>query len=914
MDQSRESLGGASRGRGLRSLLASLAQRFPEPVLLVSQAGELLWANESALDIATAAGGGASPFCLAHFLPQGTPLSLLDLPPDGSPLTRRLDGASGPSTELWGARMLGKSADKFTALLMLRPLPPPVERILAAPDRLPGPFLRISKDGVLLFANAAARPLLEHWRAEVGCGLSEQVAALARHSLEEGWGRLQVRTSGQLFDLLAIALADPEEVILYGEDVLRFHRTHEELTRLTSAVEQADYLVVITDLDGCIQYVNRAFEATTGWSRRAVLGQTPRLLRSGEHPPEFYRSLWETLLSGKTYRGQITNRTRTGELYVEEKSIAPLADEEGHITHFVSTGRDVTTRLRAEEELRHSEERFALAAQGANDGLWDWDLKEDAVYFSDRWKAMLGCEPLEIGSGPEEWSTRIHPDDLEGFHANLKAHLDNRTPHFQAEYRVRHQSGSWRWMLARGLAVRDSQGRPYRMAGSQTDITARKQSEARLLHDALHDQLTGLPNRTLFMDRLSQALQRAKRTDKQYAVLFLDLDRFKIVNDSLGHALGDRLLLEIGRRLAGCIRPADTVARLSGDEFAVLLEEMREPADALRFAERALKSLGSPFSIEGREVYSSCSIGIAQSGLGYESPEEMLRDADTAMYRAKATGKSRFVVFDRAMHQEALSLLELETDLRRATERHDFQLHYQPIVSLATGKIAGFEALVRWPHETKGFIPPSRFIPLAEETGLIIPMGNRILRDACRQLRTWQGKHARAPKLHMAVNLSGVQMLQPELIMQIDLALREFGLDGRTLKLEITESVIMEHAQYALEMLQQIKALNIRLAIDDFGTGYSSMSYLRRYPIDTVKVDQSFVAKINVDEECLEIVRSTITMAHNLKMDVVAEGVETAEQLARIRALGCDYAQGYFFSRPVDRDTAEALLSGGLSW
>ena len=682
-----------------------------------------------------------------------------------------------------------------------------------------------------------------------------------------------------------------------------------EVALLSQAVAQCSEVVFATDANGIIQFVNPAFEKITGYTAEEAIGQTPRILKSGKHPPEFYERFWATVLSGQTYRGMVANRRKDGAIFYEEKVVSPLKDQEGRITHFVSTGKGLSERMRAEAELLASEERYALAAAGANDGLWDWDISAERIFFSPRWLAMVGLGEEDIGNSLEDWLQRIHPDDAAAFRVKLEAHLRGDTPHFEHEHRIIHTDGGFRWMLTRGLAVRDPAGKAYRMAGSQTDITERKVAEERLIHDALHDALTGLPNRALFMDRLAQAIARtARREGYEFAVLFMDLDRFKVVNDSLGHMMGDQLLVGMANRLATCLRPADTVARLGGDEFVILLEDIRTATDATLFADRIQRALKAPFNLQGREVFTTTSIGIALSVLGYEGPEEMLRDADIAMYKAKSMGKARSAVFDRTMHSTAVALLELETELRRAVEHMDFRMVYQPIVGLQDRRVIGFEALIRWQHPQKGYIPPSQFIPLAEETGLIVPIGLWTLRESIRQLRTWQGLVRRTPPLTISVNLSGIQLLQPELIMQVDLMLREYGLDGRTLKLEITESIIMEHAQYALEMLKQLKAQSVRLAIDDFGTGYSSMSYLRRYPIDTVKLDQSFIARITADDESLEIVRSIVTMAHNLKMDVIAEGVETREQLERLRDLGCEYGQGFYFSRPVERDAAEALL------
>ena len=430
-----------------------------------------------------------------------------------------------------------------------------------------------------------------------------------------------------------------------------------------------------------------------------------------------------------------------------------------------------------------------------------------------------------------------------------------------------------------------------------------------------HDPLTGLCNRTLFLDRLRHAITRTRRhPEAQFALLFLDLDRFKVVNDGLGHETGDKLLMAMARRLETSIRGSDTVARLGGDEFGILLEDIQGVQDATAYAGRLLAQMKGPLKIEDREVYTTASIGIASSSLGYEHAEDVLRDADIAMYQAKALGRVRYVLFDKPMRDEAMAVLDLETELRRAVERLEFRLHYQPIVSLKSGRVAGFEALLRWPHASRGYIPPMQFIPLAEETGLITPLGLWIFRQAIQQLNVWHGRFPQNPPLFVSVNLSGVQLLQPELINEMDLMLREFGVEGRHVKLEVTESAIMEHAQYAKEMLQQMKAQQLKLCIDDFGTGYSSMLYLRRYPFDTVKVDYSFVSKMEADDESLEIVRSIVTMAHNLKMDVVAEGVENHEQLARLRALKCEYGQGFFFAKALDPEDAEALLASNWYW
>ncbi len=443
----------------------------------------------------------------------------------------------------------------------------------------------------------------------------------------------------------------------------------------------------------------------------------------------------------------------------------------------------------------------------------------------------------------------------------------------------------------------------------QAEITERRIAEAKLIHDAFHDSLTGLPNRLLFIERLGRVIQRSKRLkDYFFAVLFLDLDRFKVVNDSLGHLLGDQLLIAFVRRLEVCLRSIDTVARLGGDEFVILLDGIKDISDATQIADRIQKELTLPFNLDGHEVFISTSIGIALSTTGYDQPEEVLRDADTVMYRAKALGKARHEVFDKDMHARAVELLQLENDLRRSLERQELQVYYQPVVSLKTGRIDSFEALVRWQHPCRGMVSPADFIPIAEETGLIVPIGYWVLNEACRQISVWQKLDPARSPLTISVNFSGKQFSQPNLIKQIANILEETNLDGSSLKLEITESVLIESAESAAAMLLQLKKLGVEVYIDDFGTGYSSLSYLHRFPIDALKIDRSFINRMGSYEN-LEIVQTIMTMAHNLDMSVVAEGIETEQQLIQLTQLQCEYGQGYFFSKPLNSEAAGALIN-----
>jgi diguanylate cyclase (GGDEF)-like protein len=436
---------------------------------------------------------------------------------------------------------------------------------------------------------------------------------------------------------------------------------------------------------------------------------------------------------------------------------------------------------------------------------------------------------------------------------------------------------------------------------------ALKESKEHFRHAAFHDALTGLPNRALLTDHLKLAIERSKRRPEHlFAVLFLDLDRFKNINDSLGHTIGDQLLIAIARRVDGCLRPMDTVARLGGDEFAILLDGLEDFNAAIHVAQRVQDELMQPFNLNGYEVYTSASIGIALSTTGYEHPDNILRDADIAMYRAKDNGKARYEIFDKVMHTRAVALLKLENDLRRAIERQEFRVYYQPIISLETNQIAGFEALVRWEHPERGLVPPAEFIPLSEETGLITEIGQWVLKEACHQMRQWQIAYQRP--LTVSVNLSGKQFIQPNLIEQIKTILRETDFDPHWLRLEITESVVMENAEAAATMLLQLRDIGVHLSIDDFGTGYSSLSYLHRFPVTTLKIDRSFIGRMGEGDENSEIVRTIMTLASNLGMEVVAEGIETEEQLALLCALKCEYGQGYLFSRPVTAEMAAAMI------
>ncbi|MGD0362156.1 MAG: EAL domain-containing protein [Bryobacteraceae bacterium] len=567
-------------------------------------------------------------------------------------------------------------------------------------------------------------------------------------------------------------------------------------------------------------------------------------------------------------------------------------------------------RKRAERVLLESEERYALAARGANDGLWDWNLETQRVYFSSRWKAMLGYEEAEIGEGPEEWLSRVHKEDRARLGATLAAHW-NATAEKECavEHRMLHKDGSYRWMLSRGVVKCDGQGKAARMAGSQTDITGSK----------TFDPLTGLPNRTQFHERLAACMDRAaQEPDYPFTVLCLDLDRFKVVNDSLGHTAGDELLVHVAQRLRSAVRSAplpgeergafrDLIARLGGDEFAILLENV-DSHGAIRIADRIRESIHAAFKLESREVFTTASIGIVPGHSAYRTPTEILRDADTAMYKAKSLGRSRFEVFEAGMRAQAVARLDLESDLRRAVDKGEFVLYYQPKVNLKTQQIVGVEALIRWLHPERGIVAPDEFIPLAEETGLIVPIGLWVLREACMAMRRWHAEFPTVPPLEVSVNVSVRQFREPDLQAQVAAILAETQLDPKTLQLEITESVLMDDLETVATLLDGLKTLGVGLKIDDFGTGYASLKCLNRLPFDVLKIDRSFVVHMSEKDGTGDTIRTILLLAENLGMQVVAEGIERKDQLEELQALHCDYGQGYYFSPPLEPEALGALI------
>ncbi|NVB42211.1 EAL domain-containing protein [Pseudenhygromyxa sp. WMMC2535] len=557
--------------------------------------------------------------------------------------------------------------------------------------------------------------------------------------------------------------------------------------------------------------------------------------------------------------------------------------------------------------LHEARARHELILRAANDGLWEWDLRSEEVRYSARWHQLFGLSDESFEDSRETWFSRVHHDDLPGLRADIRAHIDGRRNIHQFEHRIRQRDGNFRWVLSRGLVRRDRWGRAVALAGSLTDINWRKRSDATA--SGMHDELTGLPSRRVLIERLERAIESTRRDDEfKFAVLFMNLDRFKVLNDSIGLDSADQILAQLAQRLRGCVSEGALVCRYGGDEFAILLENIERFEDASTLADAIHEALRQPFQLDEQTIFTTASIGITNSSRNYERPAEVLRDAGVATSRAKRRGKSRSSTFDSAMRQEALNTLRTQMQLREAIVNQEFEVYYQPIVALGSCKLTGFEALVRWNHPRRGVIGPVEFIYLAEETGLIVPIGQFVFREACSQMAAWHRRYPEANDVSISINLSGHQLGSPTLVTDIEKVLAETGLNPRSVKLELTESTLIDDPTTATRILGRLRDRGIQLYIDDFGTGYSSLSYLHRFAIDGLKIDKSFVDMVGIDDRKAAIVPSIVGLAHNLGVGVVAEGVETHEQAHELTLLDCAEAQGYLFSKPVPRDLAAKLI------
>lgn len=565
-------------------------------------------------------------------------------------------------------------------------------------------------------------------------------------------------------------------------------------------------------------------------------------------------------------------------------------------------------RAQMRQALSEVQERFALAVRGSNDGVWEWILSTGEMHFSRRWRELLGYGVEDLSDSSAEWFERVHPEDVAGLRADIDAHLAGEKAYHENEHRIRASDGTYRWVISRGVAQREG-GVPVRMAGSLTDTSDFRLREEKLREESRQDPLTALPRREPFLETLARAVTRAQHdTTYAFTVLMVDVDRFRWLADSIGHQAADGMLAMLAKRLLACVRPGDSVCRFGGDKFAILLESLDDVKVATDIAHRIRLSVHEPFDVAGQTVYTTVSIGLTTSRRGYEDTDEIINDVAAAANKAKERGQDRHEVFDSKMRIDALTTLRLEVALRQAVDRDEFELHYQPIVDLATGALVGFEALTRWRHPRRGLVSPSEFIPVAEQTGLIVPIGRWAIREATRQLGRWQSA---TRVLSMSVNLSGRQIADPRLLEEIETAMTEHGISEGSFRLELTESVLMDNAEPVQRILAALRRCGARIWVDDFGTGYSSLSYLHRFPVDGLKIDKTFVDALETTEQGIAMIRTILSLAENLNVEVVAEGIERPTQAQTLVELGCVRGQGYLFGRPLSAHDVDTLLAQG---
>lgn len=682
-------------------------------------------------------------------------------------------------------------------------------------------------------------------------------------------------------------------------DITERKESEGQVHMLSLAVEEIGSSVLITDLNGKIEYVNSAFSEATGYSFDEAVGQNTSLLQSGHTPPEKYQEMWDTLLAGNEWRGEMLNRKKDGSLFWESAVISAVSNEAGEMAYFVAVLEDITARKHAETQMH----LLSSTIEQAGDSVMIVNSNNIIEYVNPAF--------VELTSYSEEEIIGKKPDLLrsgrmsEGFYKEMWGKILAGDV-FRGELINRKKNGELYYEDKTITPIRNARGEIGYYVSTGRDVTERKNYESELEHQANYDTLTALPNRNLLQDRLGQALTYARRHARQLAVLFLDLDFFKNINDSLGHDAGDLLLKQVAARLTDCVREGDTVARQGGDEFVVILSDIEEEEDVTAVTRKILKAFADPFSIGSHELYVTCSIGIALYPKDGEDIQSLLKNSDAALYRAKEQGRNNSQFYTMEMNVKALERLVLENNLRHALDREQFEVYYQPQVDLRSGEINGMEALLRWKHPEMGMVPPTKFIPMAEESGLIVPIGEWVLRTACKQNKAWQDAGLRP--VCVAVNLSARQFRHQDLVALVAGILKETGLDPSLLELELTESLLMQNVEATIDTLTRFKAMGVKSSIDDFGTGYSSLSYLKRFPIDTLKIDQSFVHNITTDPDDAAIAKTIISMAHEMKLRVIAEGVETEEQRSFLHLRHCDEMQGYLFSKPVPAEEFEVLL------
>lgn len=664
-----------------------------------------------------------------------------------------------------------------------------------------------------------------------------------------------------------------------------------ELADVKYALDQSA-IVAITDRRGTILYANEQFCKISGYAAEELIGQDHRILNSGLHPKEFFAEMWATIGSGRIWRGEVRNRAKDGSYYWVDTTIVPFLDEDGKSYQYVSIRNDISGRKQMEEELKRSEEKYRLITENTTDLISVVDREGHFLYLSPSHEAVLGCKTGQVGSSLLPW---IVEDDREIMSEAIQHAFSSRKSR-QIEYRLCTAARQEIWVETTINPVITAAGTVRKLVLVSRDVTERKKSEQKIHHLAYHDTLTDLPNRRLFVQYLSKELSQAKRVGSKLAVLFLDLDRLKDINDTWGHDVGDLILIEAAKRLKGCIRNHDMVARLGGDEFTIVLTSVSGKEEVESIVHRLQSLLQKPLVLAGQTFTLSMSIGIALYPQDGVEADDLLKRADTALYVVKSRGRNSYEFFDPTMEAKTLERILMENELRKAINQGHFDIYYQPKTDLATGKLTGMEALVRWIHPELGVIPPNRFIPIAEETGMIIELGEWILRQACRQNKEWQNEGF--PPLKVSVNLSARQLHQKNLTEVIETILKETGLEPKWLELEITESILVKLDE-AIDTLQAVRQSGVQISIDDFGTGYNSFSYIKHLPIDTIKIDSSFIQDIHQNQESQAIVKAIVTIAESLNLNVIAEGVELLDQVAALSENGCDQGQGYLFSKPL---------------
>jgi diguanylate cyclase (GGDEF)-like protein/PAS domain S-box-containing protein len=708
------------------------------------------------------------------------------------------------------------------------------------------------------------------------------------------------------------AILKEETVLLcLCRDITERKQAEAERTRLTEALEASLNEIYLFDGDTLrFEYANQGALQNLGYTLQQIQQMTPVDIKPELSAAEF-ASLLAPLRQGDVPKinFETVHQRADGSYYPVDVHLQLTQHIEKSV--FLAIILDISHHKQAEAQLQDLAERLAMAVQAADMGIWEWDIVNDHLHWDEQMFELYQVRPEDFGQGNNAWQARVHPDDLPAIDETLQKALAGEQDYVD-EFRILWPDGTIRHIASYALVQRDAEGRPLRMVGANLDISDRKQAEAQIIYSALHDALTDLPNRTLLTSRLELAIQRAQRSSNyHFAVMFLDLDQFKVINDSLGHLIGDKLLLTVAQKLQSIIRPTDLAARLGGDEFVILLEHVPDIAAVIHMAERLLAEFETVTVVEGHSVFITTSIGIVWGSQTYTEATDLLRDADIALYRAKAQGRNRYEIFDVEMHVQAMKRMTLEHDLRIAIERQEFITYYQPIVELKTSQLLGFEALIRWRHPRRGFISPGDFIPVAEETGLIMPITQWMLQSACEQLVIWQHQFPNRQDLRVSVNLSSQDLRQTTLVETISQILHQARLSPHSLTLEITESMLVENTEDAITLLGQLRDLGIRISIDDFGTGYSSLSYLYTLPADYLKIDQSFVGNMQARDKNYKIVQAVVSLSDQLQLATIAEGIETEQQLAWLKDLGCELGQGYLFSRPLPADAVSHGLAMG---